>query len=148
MNLSTSYGFVVYSLLHGLNDGVDLVALVASPIVWHVFLFVVDACKVIKHKPYDHKVDVFSFGVLQWELLTGKVMCHFVGSDNECRWRKYNSLQKITLLYLQKYMVAQTSYLSSCFLTEMPAPVWALYAITSSSWCGSDGIPPLNVLIL
>ena len=66
------------------------------------FFFVVDAWKVLKHKPYDHKVDVFSFGVLQGELLTGKVICHFVGSDNECRWKKYNSLQKITLLYLQK----------------------------------------------
>ena len=66
------------------------------------FFFVVDAWKVLKHKPYDHKVDVFSFGVLQGELLTGKVICHFFGSDNECRWKKYNSLQKITLLYLQK----------------------------------------------
>ncbi|KAK7850317.1 serine/threonine-protein kinase sty46 [Quercus suber] len=32
------------------------------------------APEVIKHKTYDHKVDVFSFGVLVWELLTGK--CH------------------------------------------------------------------------
>ncbi|KAK4600107.1 hypothetical protein RGQ29_009965 [Quercus rubra] len=30
------------------------------------------AREVLKHKPYDHKVDVFSFGVLQGELLTGK----------------------------------------------------------------------------
>ena len=85
-------GLFVYSLSHGLNDVVDLVALVACPTVWHVCLFVVDAWKAIKHKTYDHKVDVFSFGVLVWELLTGKVICHFVGSYNECRWRKYNSL--------------------------------------------------------
>ncbi|KAF3971541.1 hypothetical protein CMV_004874 [Castanea mollissima] len=31
-----------------------------------------DGSRVIEHKPYDHKVDVFSFGVLRWELLTGK----------------------------------------------------------------------------
>lgn len=33
--------------------------------------------KVIEHKPYDHKADVFSFGVVVWELLTGKVNKYF-----------------------------------------------------------------------
>ncbi|KAG5530124.1 hypothetical protein RHGRI_030484 [Rhododendron griersonianum] len=31
------------------------------------------APEVIEHKPYDHKADVFSFGVVLWELLTGEV---------------------------------------------------------------------------
>jgi len=31
------------------------------------------APEVIEHKPYGEKADVFSFGVVIWELLTGKV---------------------------------------------------------------------------
>ncbi|GMN34880.1 hypothetical protein TIFTF001_004949 [Ficus carica] len=31
------------------------------------------APEVIAHKPYDHKADVFSFGIVLWELVTGKL---------------------------------------------------------------------------
>ncbi|KAM0041503.1 putative dual-specificity kinase TKL-Pl-4 family [Helianthus debilis subsp. tardiflorus] len=31
------------------------------------------APEVIEHKPYSHKADVFSFGIVVWELLTKKV---------------------------------------------------------------------------
>nr|GME09893.1 serine/threonine-protein kinase STY17-like [Ipomoea batatas] len=31
------------------------------------------APEVIEHKPYNHKVDVFSFGIVLWELLTGEI---------------------------------------------------------------------------
>ncbi|KAG0497048.1 hypothetical protein HPP92_001449 [Vanilla planifolia] len=31
------------------------------------------APEVIEHKPYDHKADVFSFAIMMWELLSGKL---------------------------------------------------------------------------
>ncbi|KAJ4962265.1 hypothetical protein NE237_022204 [Protea cynaroides] len=36
------------------------------------------APEIIEHKPYDHKADVFSYGIVLWELLTGKIPYEFL----------------------------------------------------------------------
>lgn len=33
-----------------------------------------EVVQVIEHKPYDCKADVFSFGIVLWELLSGQVV--------------------------------------------------------------------------
>lgn len=47
--------------------------------------------KVIEHKPYDHKADVFSFGIVLWELLTGQVSATFL-CKNKCVCAHYACL--------------------------------------------------------
>jgi hypothetical protein len=42
----------------------------------HTYMFSI-VVQVIEHKPYDRKADVFSFAIVLWELLTGKVNLSF-----------------------------------------------------------------------
>lgn len=66
------------------------------------------ALKVIEHKPYDHKADVFSFGVVLWELLSGKVM---LGCSNSLFFQNWRSR-----LFLEFAPSIQLSHV-------LPAPV-------------------------
>lgn len=71
------------------------------------------APEVIEHKPYDEKADVFSFGVVMWELLTCKVSgtacqhaccCVSSSTNNQLCLFGVNTLrcQLLEVLYLQQ----------------------------------------------
>ena len=58
------------------------------------------APEVIEHNPYGEKADVFSFGIVLWELLTGKVPYQEmtplqVCASGRCRSTEYSALQGV-----------------------------------------------------
>lgn len=83
--------------------------------------------KVIEHKPYDYKADVFSFGIALWELLTGEVSHLYKGT-------KYAFALTVPFFFASHYLTI------SYFHENMSAPLLRLNPITSSSWCGAEGI--------
>ncbi|KAF3952243.1 hypothetical protein CMV_022183 [Castanea mollissima] len=46
---------------------------VGRKIVFEILIILFRTFQVIEHKPYDHEADVFSFTIVLWELLTGKL---------------------------------------------------------------------------
>ncbi|KAJ0771137.1 putative dual-specificity kinase TKL-Pl-4 family [Helianthus annuus] len=76
------------------------------------------APEVIEHKPYDHKADVFSFGVVLWELLTGKVYIYFAMDH-------LFGLLLFTLkfIYIYIYIYIYFAQLSYEYLTPLQAAV-------------------------
>jgi serine/threonine protein kinase len=111
-NLNASLVFLAVTIMH-LLIGI-------SPFSHNSYF----ALKVIEHKPYDHKADVFSFGIVLWELLTGKVLLVIL----------YN----ISSLF-RKFLISQVDH---SYIFGFPASVRVLNPITSSCWSGSKGKIP------
>lgn len=85
--------------------------------------------KVIEHKPYDRKADVFSFGIVLWELLTGKVL--------SCG----DSIHLLFVLLKLKFTFILIFPYIHLYFNNVPASLRSLEPITSGSWRGATGIP-------
>ena len=53
------------------------------------------APEVIEHNPYGEKADVFSFGIVLWELLTGKVPYQEMTPLQVCASGRYGSIDTL-----------------------------------------------------
>lgn len=93
--------------------------------------------KVIEHKPYDHKADVFSFGIVLWELLTGQVSAIFLCKNKFFFPLITSAIHEFIMAFISKLMVI--------FMMYLPAPLLILDPITSSSRCGAKGILTLPI---
>lgn len=91
---------------------------------WYILLFDV---KVIEHKPYDHKADVFSFGIALWELLTGEVSCCFD-----------LSIHFMDVFYVLSILVY--IWLPFCYFVVWLDSLLIHDPTTSSGWRGPEGI--------
>lgn len=67
--------------------------------------------QVIEHKAYDRKVDVFSFGIVLWELLTGKVR----DSQPGCNFLWALSVKQLTGIRLRELVCSlRTACRAAC----------------------------------
>ena len=76
--------------------------------------------KVIKHKPYDHKADVFGFGIVAWELQAREV------STTVCRRKKKVVFLHFILLLVSCNCKKFITYYSLHFMTKITASLLIL----------------------